>query len=54
MSAYTVTVRQLGHPPIYSVAMGTSSAAVGEFIAARYSAADAPAITIHPLNRSRK
>ncbi|SDH41627.1 MULTISPECIES: hypothetical protein [unclassified Duganella] len=54
MTAYTVTVRRTGFPPIHSFAIGTSSAAVGELIAARYSDTAAPAITIHPLNRSRK
>jgi hypothetical protein len=54
MNAFTITVRRAGYPDAHSFAIGTSSAAVGEFIAARYSSADAPAITIHPLNRSRK
>lgn len=54
MSSYAVTVRRVGFPPIHSFAIGTSSAAVGVLIAARYSDVAAPAITIHPLNRSRK
>lgn len=54
MSAFSVTVQQLGRPPLKYFAIRRSSGAVGESIAARYSDTAAPAITIHPLNRSRK
>lgn len=54
MTAFSVTVRRAGHPHIHTYAIGTSSAAVAEFIAERFINTAAPAISIHPLKRNRK
>lgn len=54
MSAFYVTVQQEGRPPVKFFAIGSSSGAVGESIAARFCASEPAAISVHPLNRSRK
>lgn len=46
MSAFTVTVRQLGRPPLTFYAIGATSWAAGESIAAHF---DVCGISVTPL-----
>ncbi|MFS2004633.1 hypothetical protein ACEN9F_13505 [Duganella sp. CT11-25] len=46
MSAYSVTVRQLGHPPLKFYAIGAGSGDVGDFIALHFGACG---ISVKPL-----